>query len=93
MRKIHVLKILVEYYSAVVSGAKKFEIRYNDRDYKVGDILRLTEGTLAPVACLEKGAVPCERKSFCKTLPVWTKLDEIVENYLDSVTLADLIKS
>ena len=50
-------------------------------------------GTLAPVACLEKGAVPCERKSFCKTLPVWTKLDEIVENYLDSVTLADLIKS
>ena len=43
MRKIHDLKLLSEYYSAVVSGAKKFEIRYNDRDYKVGDILFLRE--------------------------------------------------
>ncbi|MBR5646646.1 MAG: Rrf2 family transcriptional regulator [Treponema sp.] len=60
--------------------------------YKVGDILRLTEGTLAPVACLEKGAAPCERKKVCKTLPVWKKLDELVENYLDSVTLADIIR-
>lgn len=43
MQKIHDLKILSEYYSAVVSGAKKFEVRYNDRDYKVGDILLLRE--------------------------------------------------
>lgn len=61
-------------------------------EYKVGDILRLTEGTLAPVACLEKGAKPCNRESFCRTLPMWSKLDELVENYLDSVTLADLMK-
>ena len=60
--------------------------------YKVGDILRLTEGTLAPVACLEKGAPPCERKNECKTLPMWTKLDQLIEGYLDSLTLTDLIK-
>lgn len=61
-------------------------------EYKIGDILRLTEGTLAPVACLEKNAKPCSRESFCRTLPMWSKLDELVENYLDSVTLADLMK-
>ncbi len=61
-------------------------------EYKVGDILRLTEGTLAPVACLEKNAKPCSRESICRTLPMWSKLDELVENYLDSVTLADLMK-
>ncbi|MCR5612710.1 Rrf2 family transcriptional regulator [Treponema sp.] len=60
--------------------------------YKVGDILRLTEGTLAPVACLEKGAPPCDRKNECKTLPMWTKLDQLIEGYLDSLTLTDLIK-
>lgn len=60
--------------------------------YKVGDILRLTEGTLAPVACLEKGAPPCDRRNECKTLPMWTKLDQLIEGYLDSLTLTDLIK-
>lgn len=60
--------------------------------YKVGDILRLTEGTLAPVACLEKDAAECERKPQCRTLKLWSKLDDLIEGYLDSVTLADLIK-
>lgn len=62
-------------------------------DYKVGDILRVTEGTLAPVACLEKGAAPCERKSLCRTVSMWTKLDDLIEGYLDSVSIQDLIKS
>ena len=61
-------------------------------EYKVGDILRLTEGSLSPVACLEKGAEECPRKGDCRTLPLWTKLDELVEGYLDSVSLADLMK-
>ena len=61
-------------------------------EYKVGDILRITEGTLAPVACLEKNAAPCERRDKCRTVSMWTKLDELVENYLDSVSLKDLMK-
>ncbi|MCR5436611.1 MAG: Rrf2 family transcriptional regulator [Treponema sp.] len=81
------------FVDAIQGKGGGYRLNRSPVEYKVGDILRVTEGTLAPVACLEKGAVPCERKSFCKTLPVWTKLDEIVENYLDSVTLADLIKS
>lgn len=60
--------------------------------YTLGYILRLTEGSLAPVACLECGAAPCDRADNCRTLPVWTELDRIVNQYLDSVTLADLVK-
>ena len=63
------------------------------KDYKIGEILRLTEGSLSPVACLEAGAAECPRKDNCRTLPLWTKLDELVEEYLDSVSLADLMKS
>lgn len=58
--------------------------------YTLGRILRLTEGSLAPVACLECGENPCQRSGSCKTLPVWSELDRIINGYLDSVTLADL---
>lgn len=62
-------------------------------DYRVGDILRLTEGTLAPVACLEEGAAPCEHALECRTLPLWTGLGNVVNAYLDSITVADLAKT
>lgn len=62
-------------------------------DYRVGDILRLTEGSLAPVACLEEGADPCEHASECRTLPLWTGLGKVVNAYLDSITVADLAKT
>lgn len=61
-------------------------------EYKVGDILRLTEGTLAPVACLEWGAENCPKKAECRTLPMWSKLDQLIEGYLDSVSVRDLMK-
>lgn len=60
-------------------------------EYKVGDILRIAEGSIAPVACLECDAKPCERASECKTLPMWTKFYEMTNEYFDSITLADLI--
>lgn len=59
---------------------------------KVRDILRLTEGDLAPVACLEHGAAPCKNAVECRTYPMWRKLDEIINEYLDSVTLEDLMR-
>lgn len=61
-------------------------------EYRVGDILRLTEGSLAPVSCLECGAEPCDYVSECRTLPMWQKLNTIVNDYLDSVTIADLMR-
>ena len=61
-------------------------------DYRVGDILRLTEGDLAPVACLGAGAAPCRRTAECRTLPLWQKLNGVINDCLDSVTLADLMQ-
>ncbi|MBQ8679831.1 MAG: Rrf2 family transcriptional regulator [Treponema sp.] len=69
-----------------------YKLNRAPEDYKVGDILRLTEGTLAPVACLEAGAAPCPKKEQCRTIPMWTKLDELIEGYLDSVSIKDLMK-
>ena len=61
-------------------------------EYRIGDILRLTEGDLAPVACLECNAQPCNRTAECRTLPMWNRLNSIVNEYLDSVTIADHMK-
>jgi len=78
------------FVDAVHGKGGGYKLNRNPEEYKVGDILRLTEGSLAPVACLAAGAEPCEKKDVCKTLPMWSKLDQLVENYLDSVTLKDL---
>ena len=60
--------------------------------FTVRRILEITEGSLAPVACLECGAKTCPRAASCPTLPVWSELDKRISGYLDSVTLADLVK-
>ncbi|MBR2503488.1 MAG: hypothetical protein IKB62_05115 [Oscillospiraceae bacterium] len=56
-----------------------------------GEILRLTEGDLAPVSCLECSAQPCQHTADCRTRPMWLKLQAVINNYLDSVTLDDLL--
>lgn len=62
-------------------------------EYTVGEILRLTEGNLAPVACLENDADPCERAAECRTLDMWTKFFQITNEYFDGITIADLMKT
>lgn len=62
------------------------------QDYSVHEILKLTEGSLAPVACLECGAEKCKRAGECRTLPMWTELNRLVNGYLENITLADLMK-
>lgn len=61
-------------------------------EYTVGEILRLTEGDLTPVACLAADAKACERADKCKTLPMWEGLYKVVNDYLDGITIADLLK-
>lgn len=61
------------------------------KDYSVGEILRLAEGSLAPVACLESEENTCPRAGMCQTLPVWEMLGTLIQGYLDSVSLEDLL--
>lgn len=61
-------------------------------EYTVGEILRLTEGDLAPVACLECDATECDRKTECKTLSMWKEFYKMTNAYFDGITLAELLK-
>ena len=62
-------------------------------DYPVGEILRATEGELAPVACLECGAKPCSRAAECRTLPMWQKYYAMTNEFFDGISVADLMKN
>ena len=68
-----------------------YRLNREPKDYSVGEILRLTEGSLAPVSCLEGDFNHCDRAAECKTLPLWKKLDTLICDYLDSVSLEDLL--
>lgn len=69
-----------------------YRLTRKPEEYRISDILRLTEGDLAPVACLECNAEQCKRTAECRTLPLWKELNRRVNDYLDSVTIADLMK-
>ena len=59
--------------------------------YTVGDILRITEGGLHPISCLTQSPIGCDRSTFCPTLPIWQGLEKVINEYLDSITLQDLL--
>lgn len=69
-----------------------YRLAKDPKDYTVGDILRCSEGSLAPVACLEHEINTCPRQASCSTLDFWKGLYKAIENYVDSVTLADLVE-
>lgn len=70
-----------------------FRLNRAPNEYTVGSVLKLTEGTLAPVTCLEDEHNKCNRAAICRTLPMWTELDHLISNYLDGITIADLAKN
>ena len=61
-------------------------------EYKISDILKVTEGSLAPVACLEDEASDCPLKTNCKTLPMWKELDTLINTFFAERTLSDLCR-
>lgn len=68
-----------------------YKLAKRAEEYTVGEILRVTEGSLSSVACLKDGAVPCEKKDSCCTLPIWQGLNDVIYGYLDSITLDSLL--
>lgn len=69
-----------------------YKLTRDPSEYTVGMILRLTEGNLAPVACLEDAENQCQRAGVCVTLNVWKQLNDAINQVVDNVTLADLVK-
>lgn len=70
-----------------------YRLNKTPSEYTVGEILRLTEGDLAPVSCLEQGAKPCKRASECRTLKMWTDFYKITNEFFDNISIADLIRT
>ncbi len=68
-----------------------YRLSQSPSKYTVGMILRLTEGSLAPVPCVEHDPIECERSADCLTLPVWEGLYKVVTEYLDGITLQDIL--
>ena len=68
-----------------------YRLAKNANEYTVGDILRLTEGGLAPVSCLDNSPILCDRAENCITLPIWKGLYKVISEYLDSITLQDIV--
>lgn len=89
----NILKVLVE--NGLLEGVKGkgggYRLTMAPDHYSLGTILRLTEGDLAPVACASKEHEGCTRMECCPTRPVWKELNKLINNYLDGVTLADLL--
>lgn len=80
------------YVEGVHGKGGGYRLAKEPKDYKVGDILRLAEGDLAPVACLGCNAKVCNRADTCQTLPMWKEFHKMVNEYFDGITLADLME-
>ncbi len=67
-----------------------YRLSRQPEDYSIGDILRVTEGDLSPTACLQDQPNTCPGAALCPTLPFWQGLSDVVNNYVNQVTLADI---
>lgn len=68
-----------------------YQLLRKPEEYTIGEILRKTEISLAPVACLMDNADVCPREKNCKTLPMWINFNKMVNDFFDDITIADLI--
>ena len=89
-----IIKLLVK--AKLLNGVRGkgggYRLTKAPHQYTVGSILRLTEESLAPVACLEPGAASCPRMAACRTLSLWQGLDKVISDYLDNITIAELMR-
>ena len=89
-----ILKILAQNNLLEILRGRKggYKLAKKPADYTVGEILKLTdEENLTAVSCLKKDCVPCERKDFCKTLPMWKEFDKLTQDFFSGITLENLL--
>ena len=80
------------FVDAVHGKGGGYRLNRTPEEYTVGSILKLTEGSLAPVSCTTQGAAACSRSTCCQTLPMWEKLEKMIDEFFEGITLADLLK-
>ena len=80
------------FLDAVHGKGGGYRLNRKPEEYTVGSILKLTEGSLAPVSCTTQGAAACSRSTCCQTLPMWERLEKLIDDFFEGITLADLLK-
>ena len=79
------------FVDAVHGKGGGYRLNRKPEEYTVGSILKLTEGSLATVSCPSQGPAACSRSTCCNTLPMWEKLDKMIDEFFEGITLADLL--
>lgn len=80
------------FVDAVHGKGGGYRLNRKPEEYTVGSILKLTEGSLATVSCTSQGPAACSRSTCCNTLPMWEKLDKMINDFFEGITVADLLK-
>jgi len=80
------------FVDAVHGKGGGYRLNRKPEEYTVGSILKLTEGSLAPVSCTSQGPAACSRSSCCHALPMWEKLDRMIDDFFEGITLKDLLE-
>ena len=80
------------FLDAVHGKGGGYRLNRKPEEYSVGSILKLTEGSLAPVSCTTQGAAACSRSTCCQTLPMWERLEKLINDFFEGITLADLLR-
>ena len=79
------------FVDAVHGKGGGYRLNRKPEEYTVGSILKLTEGSLATVSCTSQGPAACSRSTCCNTLPMWEKLDKMIDEFFEGITLQDLL--
>lgn len=80
------------FVDAVHGKGGGYRLNRKAEEYTVGSILKLTEGSLAPVSCTTQGASACSRSTCCQTLPMWERLETMIDEFFEGITLAGLLR-
>ena len=80
------------FLDAVHGKGGGYRLNRKPEEYTVGAILKQTEGSLAPVSCTTQGAAACSRSTCCQTLPMWERLEKLIDDFFEGITLADLLR-
>ena len=80
------------FVDAVHGKGGGYRLNREPKDYTIGSILKLTEGSLNVASCTTQGAAACSRSECCQALPMWEKLDKMIDDFFEGITLEDLLQ-
>lgn len=80
------------FVDAVHGKGGGYRLNRKPEEYTIGSILKLTEGSLAAVSCTSQGAAACSRTECCQAKPMWDRLEKLIDDFFEGITLADLLK-